>query len=113
MATNGSWPLYQLDIKNVFLHSDLAEEVYIQQPPGCVAQGESSFVCKLRRSLYGLKQSPLAWFGHFSSMVQEFGMARSTSDHSVLYHHTSPRRCIYLIVNVDDIVITYSDQDGI
>ena len=60
MAAMCSWPLYQLDIKNVFLHGDLAKEVYMEQPPGFVAQGESGLVCRLRRSLYGLKQSPRA-----------------------------------------------------
>ena len=60
MVTMRSWPIFQLDIKNVFLHDDLAEEVYMEQPPGFVAQGESGLVCKLRHSLYGLKQSPRA-----------------------------------------------------
>ena len=113
MATMSSWPLYQLDIKNAFLHGDLTEEVYMEQPPRFVAQGESSLVCWLRRSLYSLKQSPRAWFDRFSSMVQEFNMTQSTSYHSVFYHHTSSGQCIYLIVYVDDIVITSSDQDGI
>ncbi|RVW95818.1 Retrovirus-related Pol polyprotein from transposon RE2 [Vitis vinifera] len=103
----------QLDIKNAFLHGDLAEEVYMEQPPGFVAQGESGLVCRLRRSLYGLKQSPRAWFSRFSSVVQEFGMFRSTADHSVFYHHNSSGQCIYLVVYVDDIVITGSDQNGI
>ena len=98
-----------MDIKNVFLHEDLAEEVYIEQPPGFVAQGESGLVCKLRRSLYGLKQSPRVWFSRFISVVQEFGMIRSAADHSVFYHHSSTRQCIYLIVNVDDIIITGND----
>ncbi|RVW52614.1 Retrovirus-related Pol polyprotein from transposon TNT 1-94 [Vitis vinifera] len=111
MAAMCSWPLYQLDIKNAFLHGDLVEEVYMEQPPGFVAQGESGLVCRLRRSLYGLKQSPRAWFGRFSSVVQEFGMLRSTADHSVFYHHNSLGQCIYLVVYVDDIVITGSDQD--
>ena len=44
MAATCSWPLYQLDIKNVFLHANLAEEVYMEQPPGFVAQGESGLV---------------------------------------------------------------------
>ena len=113
MTAMCSWPLYQLDIKNAFLHGDLAEEVYMEQPPGFVAQGESGLVCRLRRSLYGLKQSPQAWFGRFSFVVQEFGMLHSTTDHSVFNHHNSSGQCIYLVVYVDDIVITRSDQDGI
>ena len=56
---------------------DLAKEVYMEQPLGFVAQGESSLVCRLRRSLYGLKQSPRAWFSRFSSIVQEFGSKRA------------------------------------
>ncbi|RVW73310.1 Retrovirus-related Pol polyprotein from transposon RE2 [Vitis vinifera] len=113
MAAMHSWPLYQLDIKNAFFHGDLAEEVYMEQPPGFVAQGESGLVCRLRRSLYGLKQSPRAWFSRFSSVVQEFGMFRSIANHSVFYHHNSSGQCIYLVVYVDDIVTTGSDQNGI
>ena len=81
----------------------------MEQPPGFFAQGESGLVCRLHRSLYGLKQSPRAWFGRFSSMIQEFSMTRSTSDHSVFYHHTSSGQCIYLIVYVNVIVITGKD----
>ena len=55
MAAMCSWLLYQLDIKNAFLHGDLAEEVYMEQPPGFFAQGKSGVVCRLRHSLYGLK----------------------------------------------------------
>ena len=73
------WSLYQLDIKNEFLHRELEEDIYMEQPPGFVAQGESSLVCKFWRSLYGLKQSPRAWFGKFSSVVQAFGIKRSES----------------------------------
>ena len=89
MAAMCSWPLFQFDMKNGFLLGDLAEEVYMEQPSGFVAQGEFGLVCKLRRSLYGLKQSPRAWFNRFSLVVQEFSMIRSTTDHSVFYHHTS------------------------
>ncbi|RVW19974.1 Retrovirus-related Pol polyprotein from transposon TNT 1-94 [Vitis vinifera] len=83
MAAMCSWPLYQLDIKNAFLHGDLAKEIYMEQPPGFVAQGESSLVCRLRRSLYGLKQSPRAWFDRFSSVIQEFGMLRSSDQDGI------------------------------
>ena len=113
MVAMRSWPLFQLDIKNVFLHDDLVEEVYMEQSPGFFAQGKFSLVCKLRRSLYGLKQSPRAWFSRFSSMVAKFGMIQSTTDHSVFYHHTSIGHCIYLIVYVDEIVNISSNQYGI
>ena len=65
MTAMRSWSLYQLDIKNAFLHRNLVKEVYMKQPPGFVAQRESGLVCRLRRSLYGLKQSPRAWFSRF------------------------------------------------
>ena len=55
MAAMQSWPLYQLDIKNAFLHGDLVEEVYMEQPSEFVTQGESGLVCRLRRSLYDMK----------------------------------------------------------
>ena len=57
VAVTHNWPLYQLDIKNAFLHGDL-QEVHREQPLGYVAQGESSKVCKLKKAIYGLKQSP-------------------------------------------------------
>ena len=91
MVAMCSWPLYQLNIKNVFLHGDLAEEVYMEQPLDFVAPGEFGLVCRLLRSLYGLKQSPLAWFDRLSYVVQEFGMLHNTTDHSVFYHHNSSR----------------------
>ena len=59
--------------------------------------------------IYGFKQSPRAWFDRCSSVVQKFGMTWSTINHSVFYHHTSSGPCIYLIVYVDDIVITSND----
>ena len=85
----------------------------MEQLPEFVAQGESGLVCRLCRSLYGLKQSSRAWCDCFSSVVQEFGMTRSTLNHFVFYHHTSSGECIYLIVYVGNIVITSSDQDGL
>ena len=83
LADTYHWDLHHLEIKNTFLHGDLQEEVYMEQPPGFVAQGEIGKVYRLRKSLYGLKQSPRAWFGKFSKAVEEFGMQKSKSYHSL------------------------------
>src|SRR5262249_39351281 len=92
---------------------ELAEEVHMEQPPGFVAQGESGLICPLRRSLYGLKQSPRAWFGWFSTVVQQFGMHLSEVDHSVFYGHGDHGKCTYLVVYVDGIVLTGNDHEEI
>nr|GEU83194.1 cysteine-rich RLK (receptor-like protein kinase) 8 [Tanacetum cinerariifolium] len=72
LAATYDWALHQLDVKNAFLHGDLSE-VYMEQPPGFVAQGEYGRVCKLNKALYGLKQSPRAWFGKFSNATKDLG----------------------------------------
>ena len=77
----------------------------MKQPPGFVAQGELEKVCRLRKSLYCLKQGPRTWFGKFNQTVETFGMQKSKSDHSVFYKNSS-FGIILLIVYVDDIVIT-------
>ncbi|KAK2385885.1 putative mitochondrial protein [Trifolium repens] len=86
--------LRERDNKNAFLHGDLEEEIYIEQPPGFVALGESGLVCNLQKSLYGLKQSPRAWFGKFSKVIQQFGMIRCEADHSVFFRRSSLNKVI-------------------
>ena len=84
----------------------------MEQPLRFLAQREIGKVCRLRKSLYGLKQSPRAWFGKFNQAVEEFGMQKSKSDHSVFYRNSSSG-IILLVVYVDDISITRSDSKGI
>jgi hypothetical protein len=61
MAVVKGWSLHQMDVKNVFLHGDLQEEVYMEQPPGYVDQTHPNLVYRLKKTLYGLKQAPRAW----------------------------------------------------
>jgi hypothetical protein len=82
IASNNGWNLFQMDVKNAFLHGDLQEELYMEIPPGfnsCETEGK---VCKLIKSLYGLKQSPRAWFGRFSKKVCSLGYRQSNADHT-------------------------------
>jgi len=51
-----------MDVKTTFLHEDLEEEIYMKQPEGFVVKGKKELVCKLKKSLYGLKQSPRMWY---------------------------------------------------
>jgi hypothetical protein len=71
-----------MDVKNAFLHGDLQEEVYMEIPPGFNSHKTEGKVCKLIKSLYGLKQSPRAWFGRFSKEVCSLGYRQSNADHT-------------------------------
>jgi hypothetical protein len=83
----------------------------MEQPPRFVAQGEyRGCVCKLKKTLYGPKESPQAWFGKLSEAVMEFGLQRYQTNHSIFHLHTSAG---YIMVYVDDIVITGDDSGGI
>ena len=75
----------------------------MEQPLRFVAPGGIGKVCRLRKSLYGLKQSPRAWFDKFNQLVETFDMQKSKSDHFVFYKNSS-YGIILLVVYVDDIV---------
>ena len=109
LAAIKDWPLKQFDVKNAFLNGILEEEVYMEPPPGINANGK---VCKLKRALYGLKQSPRAWFGRFSKFMKEIGYKQSDADHTLFVKRRSKKVTI-LIVYVDDMVVTGSDDEEI
>lgn len=61
-AAQRGWGIYQLDVKSAFLHGELMEDVFVEQPRGYEASGKQHMVYKLHKALYGLKQAPRAWF---------------------------------------------------
>ncbi|XP_073261290.1 uncharacterized protein [Populus alba] len=112
LVANLDWPLYQFDVKNVILHGDLEEEIYMDVPLGYMANSEAKIVCKLQRTLYGLKQSPRAWFRRLNSAMRKYGFQQSNSDHTLfLKHHRG--KVTALIVYVDDMIITRDDSEEI
>ena len=76
LAAHYNWQLLQYGVKNVFLHGDLDEEIYMNIPLGF--EGNTcNKVCKLKKALYGLKQSPRAWFGRFAKVMKSLGTSKA------------------------------------
>ncbi|KAJ9558744.1 hypothetical protein OSB04_013358 [Centaurea solstitialis] len=107
LAVSKSWPIHQLDVKNAFLHGNLQETVFMQQPPGFVNPAYPNHVCRLQKSLYGLKQAPRAWYSRFSGFLTTLGFRRSLCDTSLFIYHKGDQMA-YLLLYVDDIVLTAS-----
>ena len=110
IATVFQWDIKQLDVANAFLHGDLNETVYMRQPSGFVDKTRSDHVCLLHKSLYGLKQSPRAWFDKFSTFLLEFGFVCSIKDPS-LFIYAKGKNIILLLLYVDDMLLTGNCTD--
>jgi hypothetical protein len=83
MATIKGWSLHQMDVKNVFFHGDLQEEVYMEQPPGYVDQTHPNLVCRLKKALYDLKQARRAWSDKIGQYLVTSGFQTSNVDFSL------------------------------
>ncbi|KAI4336284.1 hypothetical protein L6164_014828 [Bauhinia variegata] len=82
-AAQRGWNLYQLDVKSAFLHGELKEDVFVEQPRGYEKKGSEHKVYKLQKALYGLKQAPRAWFSRIESYFIKEGFERSPSEHTL------------------------------
>ncbi|XP_071687777.1 uncharacterized protein [Rutidosis leptorrhynchoides] len=112
VAANKDLPLHQFDVKNAFLHGELKEEVYMEGPPGFSSNFKAREVCRLKKSLYRLKQSPRAWFGRFTLAMKNYGFKQSNSDHTLfLKQRNNLITC--LIIYVENMIITGNDQEEI
>eukprot|EP00253_Pinus_taeda_P036317 PITA_36317 len=109
LATSFKWEVHQMDVKFAFLHGDLHEEIYMEQPIGFI-HINSSLVCQLKKSLYGLKQAPRAWYAKTDSFLLESGFSRCHSDNTV-YNKKVGKSLIILVLYVDDLILTSSDPN--
>jgi hypothetical protein len=101
------WPIHQLDVKNVFLHGTLLKTVYCSEPTGFVDLSQSDRVCRLNKSLYGLKQVPQACYNQFVMYLLTLGFVEAKSDTS-LFIFRRDVDMVYLLLYADDIVLTAS-----
>ena len=112
LAANNDWVLVHLDVITAFLNGDLKEIVYMEVPQGFQNSSTINKVCKLRKSLYGLRQSPRTWFEKIYGFLIQQGLSHTEADYS-LFYITSSNGIIILILYVDDLLITGSDTEGI
>ncbi|GJW84275.1 retrovirus-related pol polyprotein from transposon TNT 1-94 [Tanacetum coccineum] len=91
----------------------LEEEICMSQPEGFVVQGKEDYVCKLRKSLYGLKQSPRQWYKRFDSLMVKHGFSRSAYDCCVYHKKAVPGSLIYLLLYVDDMLVAAKDMEEV
>lgn len=104
-----NWFIEQLDINNAFLRGDLHEEVYMTVPQGYNSSLPPNSVCKLNRSLYGLKQANRQWFNKLSTFLLSLGFIQSHADTS-LFTFQKNQDFIALVVYVDDILLAGNNQ---
>ena len=75
-----NWDIHQMDVKTAFLQGELEEEIYLKQPDGFVDQDRPDHVCKLRKSIYGLKQAARCWNNSIDGYLQANGYKKTTAD---------------------------------
>ena len=103
MSVQQGLQLHQVDVTTAFLNGELEEEVYMRQPEGFVIPGKEHLVCKLTKSIYGLKQSPRYWNAALHNHLKKLGFIQTTTDPCV--YRSSGGEPVYLGVYVDDIII--------
>ena len=101
LAAKDNLLLHQMDVTTAFLSGTLGEDVYTKQPDGFATKGKEHLVCKLKKNIYGLKQSPRCWNVALDDHLCDIGFTQSTSDPCI---YTS-EGLVLLAVYVDDVLL--------
>lgn len=109
MEAHFNLELHQMDVKTAFLNGDLEEEVYMDQPEGFITSEKENMVCKLRKSIYGLKQASRQWYIKFNDTIKSYGFVENIIDRC-LYMKVSGSKFIILVLYVDDILLIANDK---
>ena len=100
--------LHQMDVKTIFLNRDLEENVYMAQSKGFVIEGKERMWCRLKKSIYGLKQASRQWYLKFDQTIRNFRFKENVEDNCV-YAKFKNEKFIFLVLYVDDILLASSD----
>ena len=98
-----------MDVKTAFLNGDLEEEVYMKQPEGFSSSEGEHLVCKLKKSIYGLKQASRQWYLKFHDIITSFGFVENIMDQCI-YQKVSGSKIFFLILYVNDILLATNDK---
>ena len=105
--------LEQLNVKTIFLHGNLEERIYMEQPMGFMKNGTENLVCLLKKSLYGLKKSPRQWYKRFDDFILSISYHRCNYDHCVYSRKVREGIFIYLLIYVNDMLVACKDKTEI
>jgi len=108
IAAFHDYAIWQMDVKTAFLDSYLSEDVYMVQPEGFVNPKHPNKVCKLQKSIYGLKQVSRSWNLRFDEKIKEFDFSQN-QDEPCVYIRASGGKVVFLILYVDDILLIGND----
>ena len=102
------YEIWQMDFKTAFLNGNLSEDVYMIQPKGFVDPTNARKICKLQKSIYGLKQASRSWNLHFDEVVKGFGFIKNEEEPCV-YKKASGSALMFLVLYVDDVLLIGND----
>lgn len=106
LAAQEDWEIHGMDVKPAFLHGDLDEEIYMEQPEGFVVPGMEDKVARLLKALYGLKQASRAWNTQIDAILKELGFTRLYSDTGIyVYRRQEGNIVTILVLYVDDMAL--------
>lgn len=109
VVTQLNWELHQLDVKTAFLHGELEETIFMEQPEGFEVKGEENKVYLLKKSIYGLKQSSRQWYLKFDSHMADIGFEKSAYDNCLYIRNKDGKKSAYLVLYVDDMLVAVED----
>lgn len=110
LAAQRGWTVYQLDVKSAFLHGELNEDVFVEQPRGYEKKDSPNKVYKLKKALYGLKQAPRSWFSRIEAYFVKEGFEKCHSEHTLFVKASKEGKILIISIYVDDLIFTGNDE---
>ena len=108
IAAYYDYVIWQMNVKTAFLNGNLEEENYMMQPKGFIAKDQEHMVCKLKMSIYGLKQSSRSWNIIFDQAIKSFYFEQNLDEPCVHKRHQD-KVVMFLVLYVDDILLIRND----